>query len=193
MPKTRLNSAGRNHLLQLVDTTVDCPAERRTLEKAYAKIAPLAVKVVLAKHPNADMLVLKRYDCAHQVKEIKLSLTVGGVVEFEFDPAQHELYRPEKYRWGASTIYAADERLTAAYQAWEQARDAYQKAVKDKRADYKALVNSARNLEEIEAIWPAAASARSAIIRNLPATLTPDAIARIKADVAAAQRQRVAA
>jgi hypothetical protein len=192
MPKTRLTSAARDHLMNLMKETVDCPAERRALDKAYAKLAALVVKVLHAKHPPADMAILRKYDCAQQVVEVKLSLSVGGVVEFKLDPRLHEVWRQPRYGF-VGQIYAADDRLTAAYQVWETAMLAHKKARDAKHTDYKALILGSRNLEEVEAIWPAASSARSIIVRNLPATLTPEAVERIKADVALQQRQKIAA
>lgn len=180
MAKIRLTEGLRLALKNLFREVVSCPAEMKALERAYAKASPLIAKIVAVSNPPAEMEVLKKYECARPDACIRLQLTAGGVNEFTFMPDDAPL-TPTRYCGGR--MYPADERATAAFNAWADASLAYKAAVARKQTDYFALITGSRYLEEIETVWPEASRLRKSALNNLPATLTDDAIARIRADV----------
>lgn len=190
MAKIKLNEGHRTMLRNLFRDKVVCPSEDRAVEKAYAKAAPLALKLVHSVHPAEDMDVLRRYGVASQDPCIKVTLTAGGVVQFQF-AATDAPWAPKTFC--STRMYLADERATKAVETWTAAIDARQKAWKQKHTDYEALITGSQYLEEVEAVWPEASVLRPKIAGNLPATLTDDAIARIRADAAQRARSTIAA
>jgi hypothetical protein len=129
------------------------------------------------------MDVLRKHKVAQRDNCIRLTLTAGGVVEFKFSDAD----APWTPASGCNKrIYAVDERTTDAVEDWLAAADAFKKAMEQKRDDYRALIDGSTYLEEIESVWPGASVIRQRIVLNLPATLTEDAVARIRADHAKA-------
>lgn len=190
MAKLRLTHSARSMLDQLYRKTVTCPAEMAAVEKAYVKVAPVVRKAVEAKWPVADMAALRKYQTALHDKCIKLQLTAGGVDEFKFAETDDAPLRPDRYDC-RHQIYLTDERLTKAFEVWKAATDALKAASLQKEKDYNALIQGSTYLEEVEAVWPEASQIRVRLHSNLPATLTNDTIARIKAD--AATRMKAAA
>ncbi|HVJ31609.1 MAG TPA: hypothetical protein VND94_00720 [Terriglobia bacterium] len=186
MAKTRLTQWLRDKMLDKAKEQMVVTKEKAALDKAYAKCAPLVRKVVIAKFPVSDMDILAKYDLIRIDECIKLRLTAGGIVGFNFEQAD-AVRVPHHYGCG-SRIYEADEKLTKAHEDWSAAKDALDAAIAAKTADYRALISGSRYLEEIEAVWPGASFIRPLIGRNLPATLSPDIIARVTADVAAQKK-----
>ncbi len=187
MTATRMNDSHRQFLRDLMRETVKCPAEDKAFDAAYKVAAPLVRKIVEAKYPPKDMKVLALYKSAEHDSCIKLQLTAGGIEQFTFSTDKEAPLRPSVYDC-KRRIYAADEAASTAVSAWVLAKNAYDKAFNQKREDYGALINHTLNLEQIEAVWPAAAKLRERLGRSLPMVLSDDVIARIKADAAPLKR-----
>lgn len=187
MTSTRMNDSHRQFLRELMRETVKCPAEEKALDVAYKAAAPLVRKIVEAKYPAKDMKVLQTYKVACADCCIKLQLTAGGVNQFTFATEKEAPFRPDNYGC-SSQIFAADDAASNAVNAWVLAKAAHDKALGQKREDYGALINHTAALEQIEAVWPAAAKLRERIGRALPMVLSDDMIARIKADAAPLKR-----
>lgn len=182
-----MNDSHRQFLRELMRETVKCPAEEKALDAAYKVAAPLVRKIVEIKYPAKDMRVLQTYKTAQHDTCVKLQLTAGGVDQFEFRSDKEAPLRPAVYEC-RSQIYAADEAATTAVAAWVLAKTACTKALAQKHTDYTALINHTAALEQIEAVWPAAAKLRERIGRALPMVLSDDMIARIKADATPLKR-----
>jgi hypothetical protein len=185
MATTKLLQSHRDFLHSLAKEQVKCPAEEMADKAAYAKAAPMVRKIVETKYPPKDMKLLRKYQVASGDKCVRLQLTAGGVEEFCFrdtDKAEWPL-RPSGYGC-ISHIYAADEKASEAVGAHLLAVGAFKKAMAAKLADYGALINHSTTLEQVEAVWPAAAALRPRLNRAVPVILSDEVIARIKADAA---------
>jgi hypothetical protein len=182
MRKVRLNKAHRARLRQLFQEVVKCPAEENALQLAYQRAEPLVRATVLAEYPPKDMKVLKRYDVAKQDDCIKLRLTRGGEMMFNFATGTGPLVAKLTY---TGKIYLADEPTTKAVEGWDVATRNLEKAIKAKRNDYFALIETAQTFEGVTAIWTEAEKIRPVITKQPTAlvALNPSVIQRIKADV----------
>lgn len=187
MSVVRMNESHRTFLCTLASEQVRCDAEEKADKIAYAKAVPLVCKILEAKFPAKDMKLLAKYEVAHPDTCVKLQLTAGGVVQFEFRDEKAAPMRPDRYEC-RNQIYAADDAATAAVSASLTAKGALAKARAKKLEDYRALVMNTPTLEQIESVWPAAKVLRERLNRTLPVTLSADVIARIKADVSSMAR-----
>lgn len=176
---TRLNDAHRTKLYELRDKIVGCPVEMAALRQAYEQAAPLVRRAVAAKYPEKDMKICAKYEAARGDDCIKLTLTSGGVQEFNFDKDTGPLVVKKTYN---GQMYAADELTTKAVLDWITARDLHKKTLKDKHEDYAALIRNAKTLDEIVEVWPEAEQLRIMFGKPLVA-LSEEVKARIRNDV----------
>lgn len=183
MSVIRMNDSHRSFLFNLARERVKCPNEEKADKAAYAKAESVVRKIVEERYPPKDMKLLAKYEVAAPDSCIRLQLSAGGVVEFSFRGENTGPLTPGKRGYGCSSrMYATDEAATPIISASLQARDALKKALGAKLEDYKTLIYSSTNLEQIEAVWPMASELRPRVGRLLPVTLSNDVIARIKAD-----------
>lgn len=187
MASTRLTNNHREVLTRLVSQIVDCPAEIKAEEAAYAKAAPVVRKIVEAKYPAADMAVLAKYKCAQSDACIRISHPDNSVQQFTFRKGE-EVNVPDASGC-YSRMYQSDERQQKAIEAWVNAASALKDATKKKRDDYNAFISSATTFEQVLEIWPEAAQVADRIKVNLPAAVNPEMLARIKADSAARMKR----
>jgi hypothetical protein len=176
---TRLNDAHRMKLYELRDKIVGCPAEHAMFRQAYEQAAPLVRVAVTKKYPEKDMKVCARYEAAHGDDCIKLTLSAGGVQEFNFDKDTGPLVVKKTY---SGQMYAADDLTTTAVLEWVTARDSHKAALKQKHEDYGALIRNARTLDEVVEVWPEAEQLRTMFGKPLVA-LSEEVKARIRDDV----------
>lgn len=182
MAKLRLTQELRRRLVHLADRLIVTPAETAALDAAYEAAAPFVRLVVAKRFPPKDMAVLKKYDAAGEDHCIRLAeVDTNNVKQFNFRINDTAPLRPlgscRRY------VYLAEPDLFALVKAWEEARDAQKGAHDDKLRAYKALIFGSKYLEDVTAIWPEAEKLRPAG-HQVPATITEDLAARIKADVA---------
>lgn len=177
----RMNDALRERLNKLVETTVTFPDLDSAIDQLYRDAAPLVWKAVEAKYPQKDMKICAKYEAASVDDCIDLQLTAGGVNRFHFRKGTGPLVVKKTYH---NQVYLADEDTTNAVLAWLDAVDKRNENVKAVQNDYRALIKSARTLEEIIEIWPQAEEVSQYARSQALTVLSEDVIARIKADAA---------
>jgi|GEM_PF-6315067 len=180
MANIRMNEDHRNFLFRLAKERVRCPVEEAADKSAYAKAAKLVKAMALAKWPERDMKVLAKYTQTEPVSSLRLKLTAGGIVQFEFRGEKEGPLGPASRPW--NQIHEADKETSEAVSVCLSAKAALDKARDTKLEDYRSLIWASTNLEQIETVWPMAAELRPRVGRSLPVTLSNDVIARIKAD-----------
>lgn len=180
-----LRKAHREALKNLRNAVVKCVAEEAAVRDAYRKAAPLVRKTVESEYPPKDMKVLAKYESAEQDDCIKLRMAHGAVqdVMFDFDDKTGPMVVKKTY---SGKMFLADEPTTVAVLAWKSAKETCDKTLRQKKDDYRTLIEAARTLEEVEVLWPEASQIRTAFSKNQVAllALTPTVIQRIKMDVA---------
>lgn len=161
---------------------VTCQAEADREAEAYVLASKLIHRAMVAKFPSKDMTVLKKYDLTRRDACFRLQQTSGGVTAFNFRSDQEAPLTPDR---GYCHIYQIDEVATSAVEAWSKAKYEHEKAIQTKYDDYYALIESARNFEDVVDIWPEAAQAASKCnARALVVGVTPEVVSRIRQDVA---------
>lgn len=185
MAKRKLLQWMREQLKEHAEKVVLCSAEKKALDVAYKKAAPLVTAIVHQKFPPAEMKILKKWKSASVEDDPKLSTPDGSVIEFVFEKDDYPLY-PGGYDYNRQ-IYVANAATAAAVEKWVVARDAY-KAERKKRLDaYRAMIDGSSTVEDLIGVWPEAAGVLPA--GSPPIALGPEQIAIIKADL----RERKAA
>ncbi len=180
MASTRLTQNHRSLLYALVNQIVDCPAEIKAEQRAYERAMPAARKIVETAYPAKDMEVFAKYERATRDECIQVQLADGDVMQFKFRKGDEPL-RPSGSNC-RSHIYLADERQSALIEAWKGGAKALEVATEKKRAEYSALIEGSTYFETLLDIWPEAAQLSDRIKINLPATVNPEMMARIRAD-----------
>lgn len=184
MAKLRLNNDYRLFLRRLATKNVTCAAEAAADEAAYKAAEKIVRAMVVDRFPAKDMKVLQRYNVASRDTCFRIQLAAGGVVQFEFRGATDDVGIWVPDATCSSRLYIADEAQTTIIQSSLDAESAVEDARKRKLEDYCALIEASSTLEQIEEVWPEASALREYAGRTLPAVLSDDVIARIKADVA---------
>jgi hypothetical protein len=114
----------------------------------------------------------------NHVKETVVPAPDGGIAEFTFSKDDIPM---TPSNMGYRPIFLGDARTYAAIGAWDAAENAYE-IEHQKRIDcYQTLVRSATSLDDVIEVWPEAAILVPA--REITATLAPEQIAIIKADM----------
>lgn len=186
--KTRLTAAMRSALYQLAKKTILTPKETTAERKAYGKVAALIRKDVDAKITPSDLVVLKRHDCVMQKDYVHIIYKDNRDKQLLYTSFKFDADIPNV--WVKSNHYGTliSEPTYTSYMAWDAAVQAIKSAYETKYNDYASLIRSAKTLEEIEAVWPAAKAARTTPQTMSVSLLTPDLLTRIQADQAATKR-----
>lgn len=185
MAKRKLLQWMRDLLTKHAEAVVIPLAEKKALDAAYKKAAPLVRALVEKRFPPADMKVLKKYGAACELCAAKMTLPNGVVTEFKFNEGDQPLGRDSyEYR---HVMHLGDAKLAAAVEVWLAAIETF-KAERAKRLTaYKALIAGSSNVEDIVDFWPEAKGILPA--GSPPIPLGPEQIALVKADL----RERKAA
>jgi len=183
--KTRLNKSHRMALRGHARDSISLPEQEAECAAAYEAAAALVKSCVEAKFPPKDMKMLKKYNVARHDECIRgACLDTARVVMFRFTEKAPMV--PDDYC--SSRSIAFDAETLAAVDAHEKSADALKAAKRSKLDDYVALIEASRTFEDVVEIWPGAEALREQITSRSTAlvSLTPEVIARIKADQIAA-------
>lgn len=184
MAKRPLRAWMRDKLLNHIKEIVVPAREKRALDAAYAKAAPMVTTAIRKKYPEKDMALLERYGVASRYGEAKLQSPAGQVVLFTF-VGEDCPFVPcnSEYR----QIYLTDAATVAAIEKHGVAKDAFAKERERRIVAFRMLISSAQYVEDVTDVWPEAGVILPATAMTAP--IAPEDIATIKADV----RERAAA
>lgn len=180
MSKVRLNESAKEQLRRLARELVRVPAEEAVRDAAYGVAEALVRATVERALPPADMAVLKRYDACRVDDCVRVTLLVGGMTVFRFTKGTGPLSINCR-------TFLADAATTDVVTAHALAQSAYRDALDKKLSDYYALINGARNLEDVTEVWPEAEAVRSSLGARAMTILSSDALERIRRDVSERQ------
>lgn len=182
MPK-RLNQDDRNVLRRLVNNLVQCSTEEKARDVAYTKIFPKVREAALKQFPEKEMAVLRKYNLTKKINHVNVQLTPGGVEEFEFGKDDLvEIPASDEYRYYNRVVTVLDEKATELVNSWQKANEKYDVTLMKKREMYYNFIEQAKTYEQVLEVWPEAAQVANSIMSYLPATVTEETIAAIKAD-----------
>jgi hypothetical protein len=177
MAKRKMAEWMRDKLVCHVKRTVDPQAERKAMDVAYKKVAPMVTKVVVKKYKPADMDVLAKYDLTYLDGCIRLTLSDSRVEEFDYRDG--EGVRVPNHNCH-SRMFLADEPLTEAFDAYSKAKQAHEVERERRIEAYRTLIRSAAFVEDLIEMWPEAATLLPA--SAMVAQLTPEQMALVQAD-----------
>ena len=204
MSKTRLTKEMRSQLEQLARTSVKDSPE---FEKPYQQARTVALagikRVAVTKLPLKDLKVLQKYGvaefdaCPCVVTEPDEKNTERRYLRIPFvgslnDNNYEQIKRAEEEKkegvWipkSANCKIFLDKAATQNLDYWLQLDAERTKRLSDLIKDLYTLISNTRNLEDLEAVWPAAMQIRAKYpVANLPAVRIDDVVARIQAAIA---------
>ena len=181
MAKLRLNETTRRILREHARALVSCPAEQKAADQAHAACATLVRKMIEARFPPKDMLVLKRYEVADRLQNISIQLNAGGFQCWKYKSEDQPPLQPGRH----SATFLADKQTTTAVERTLAADAALNAALEKKLGDYYSLISSAGTFEDVCEVWPEAEGVRSRCGGSaIVIAVTPEVVARIRQDVA---------
>jgi hypothetical protein len=187
--KTRLNKDMRHMLLRLARDRVKAPKEAEATFIATHKVFDKEIRrICKGLYPKRDMEVLKKYHAAHQQPFI--DLIVPGEVP-RFDRFHFVGHSWETARSGTTDLpwvpkhiehgrVNLDERASVAFQAYASAAAEREMARNELLGTFETAIRNAKNLEEIEAVWPAAREARVYAPPSVPAVILSTVFDRMR-------------
>jgi len=187
--KTRLNKDMRHMLLRLARDRVKAPKSVEDAFTAAHKICEKEIRrVCKGLFPKRDMEVLKKYHAAHQPPYIDLIIP-GEAARFDrFNFVGHSW---ETARTGTTDLpwvpkhtehgrIQLDERAAKAFQVYASAAAGREMARNELLGTFETAIRNAKNLEEIEAVWPAAREARVYAPPSVPAVILSTVFDRMR-------------
>lgn len=183
--KTRLTKALRETLEAFALKNIQTPEETEADEAAYAAAHAAAMQDYERRLPKADLAILKKYGATVRTKELFGAAGCGASagIKLRGDAVQAPCWKQchKTIKWSAQTL--------AALQALGRAEAALERAREDKMTFYRQLILSAKTLEAVIEIWPAAEACRPEKAQ-LPAAISQEArdfIARDNAGAGASE------
>ena len=180
MNKIRLNKSMREDLMSFAKENCKTP-NAKTVQKAYDKALTLVVKDVTSKYPIEDMKVLSKYgkstldDCLLGYGDNGQALRFV-TKEDDALTVPSGYCKSRSYKWSDRTAKAIEDYNFLISQEKEDMLEIIR--------DYQALINNYTTVDDLLEIWPSAVEVLQGYIdasnRNLPATLSNDALERIK-------------
>ena len=181
MTKLRLNKEIRERLTSFANENVRSTTYADQADKAYSKALPLVLAAVAKKYPADDMAVLAKYDLAKPDNCLQGYSETSQLLVFNCRKGDAPIV-PGGYC--TSRNYAWSPKCVAAIEEYNlkigQSKDEQQRILRD----YHALIANYQTVEDVLEVWPAAQAILQGFLdaanRNLPATLSADAVERIK-------------
>lgn len=189
-----LNKTDREALMTFAHNNVTCAAETAAMDAAYDRAKPLVLAAVHNRFPIADMVVLERYGAARRDDCIRFGGSYDTESTFYFRKDDTDVPLVPRQTGCGQLFYEWSKEARDALNAYVLARQALEKARRSKLEDYRRLIVGSRTFNDVVAVWPAADVMRSKLIPKTPeqralAVLSEEAIARIRADNAGAQKE----
>jgi hypothetical protein len=201
MPKLRLNASMREALYKHAETLVSCPGEAAAEGAAFVALTACTDALVRERFPAGEMALLVKWHFA-QTREsttVRCAPSAPGKYDGRSEdvPLGSAWYVPVNAGSDQNKVNVPrDHDVWGLHASWQKAKKAHVAARQTKLHDYRVLIDTVRNFEDVQAVWPEAVQIRNACVfgglpsTNLPATLTSDVVERIRADVAARHTPR---
>lgn len=201
MPKLRLNASMREALYKHAETLVSCPEEVERERAALLLLTTCADALVRERFPAGEMALLVKWHFARVQEHVRVRHNPSAPDKYDGRaddmPLGSAWYVPMNAGASQGEICVPrDHDVWGLHAAWQKAKKAHVAARQTKLRDYHVLIQTVRNFEDVQEVWPEAVQIRNARVfgglpsANLPATLTSDVVERIRADVAARHTPR---
>lgn len=181
----RLNSTNRGALKKLArDIVMADTTGYEEIEKMKVELGQEALALVQKTFPAEDMKVLKKYEItelhnnfmfvAHNTSDF------FDVDLYDSNEKKVEVAMP-RFAFRAGKV-RADKKLTELYYNYKVAINKFNNALNEKLNKYFQVIDHFKTYEKLVEVWPEAARISNEFVDNLPAAISDDTIAMIKAD-----------
>lgn len=181
----RLNNHHRNLLKKHAKEIVMADTEglKEVVDLKY-KLGALAVEHAEKSWPAEDMKILKKYELTHQADRVQY-FRLGTSDIFSVDLCDLKGKRvvvtaPDNYRYGRPVT--PTQEIVNLYDKHALARDKFNKALNEKLNKYFQVIDHFKTYEKLVEAWPEAAQISNEFTDNLPAAISDDTIAMVKAE-----------
>ena len=179
MAKTRMNKDKRDVLIKLAESLADVSAEQAEADALKAELTAMTMSYINEGYSEKEMAVLMKYGFGQTRNSVDIqppSISWNDRVNVTF-PTPRDLPRHCTLR------VALSHPLWETAQEWRNAEHRVVLAQSEKLKPYLTLIKSSRYYEDIVEVWAEARQARFQSALLLPASVTPDMVKRIQADV----------
>jgi hypothetical protein len=184
----RLSQGDRDALYSFARKCVTETQDSTALDTAYDAAAQVVHDLLVEKYPQNDMKVLARYDAAAEDNCVYVSNGgFGDYDQFCFRDGDKRIpLRPSARGYNRRTPFMLEGAQAETYSTYKKTKAAFEGGIKQRYADYKALIFAAKTFNEVAEIWPQAEQLRMAIVGTSSSlvVLSNDVVERIKADPA---------
>lgn len=185
MKNKRLSNGDRNTLTAFAKQQIEATEDKSAYEAAYERAATAIHEVVVAMHPQKDMQILAKYDCASPDPCIYVSTGGYNYERFEYVSGDKRIAQRPLRNCRTQTIVLEGE-AEEAFDAWRAAKKALEDGRKQRLNDFRALILNSRSFNQVAETWPAAERLRETIVGAGTAlvTLSDEVVDRLKSDAA---------
>jgi hypothetical protein len=193
MAKTLMREATRESILEWMMKEYDAKHDG-VLKKPYEKAAAAANKAIRAKYPEADMVVLRKYNLAGRDGCLRfVNQDTGQVFGVEFYPNYGESAlgvtkefladMPKGRGCGSSEVFSVNATQQAALQQFIAEKDSVKEARKQKVSDYKSFLAACKTVDEFNDAVPLPEDLRNRYMSGgALIAISPEKIAEISKD-----------
>jgi hypothetical protein len=154
-----LSKSSRERLCQFAKDSIKVPDETKALDMTYNKAAVLIRAEIDKKFPPSDMAILDKYKVAKA--DYCINNRYGFMDDVKFTFRNDDVRAPLLPNRGCSDrSFEWTEKTKAAIAAYNAAAEVHKKAFDEKLHNYRALIFSSRNFNEVVKAWPAAEQLR---------------------------------
>jgi hypothetical protein len=184
----RLSDHDRAALYGLAKKRIEETQDTTELDAAYDAAAAAVHDALVEKYPQKDMKVLARYDAATSDACVYVSRGHYDYDQFCFREGDKRIpLRPGRSGGcNSRNAFMLEGERADIYIAFTKAKEAHEAAIKQRFADFKALIFASKTFNEVAEVWPEAEQLREAIVGTSSAlvVLSNDVVERIKSDPA---------
>lgn len=176
--KTRLSAATRDALIAYARNTLNDRYKKKfeKLEKQERKLWETVLAAAAKKYPASDMEVLRKYKCTLTHDWFDLVCETGWCRGGFHIPHGLKLEYPDNI--GRPRLVFTEKQVET-FEQYAKEREEVEQEKCNKFNDYKTLLQSARYIEDVLHVWPAAAKGVPERV-SVPMVLGEDLIARIR-------------
>lgn len=185
----RLNNQHRNALKKLArDIVMNDMSGYEVVKKLRHDMGLIALNQIKKDYPVEDMKVLRKYEVtgemsaclffAHNTSEL-ISITF---YDDAAKPTNYEMPINTFAYSGGSRRPRASQKLTEAYYKYQVEEKKFNDSLNEKLNRYFQVIDHFKTYESLVEAWPEAAKISSEFTNNLPAVISDETIAMVKAD-----------
>ena len=182
MAKTKLLVSTKDDLRRFARNNISTPKETKAVKIQYTKIVKQLHPIIAKKYPAEDMEILAKYDKTTNDTCVRVAFE-SQVTGFNFEK-EDAVIVPSGYCH--NRCYAVTKTLYNMIEDWKLKKDQVKDAKENILREYKAVIQAARNAEDLMEIWPASKTilepfiASQATNSNLPVAVSEDTIKFIR-------------